>query len=320
MKACIVGYGAIGPIHAQALQKLGIEYLVCDNNTERLKRAGTRGKFSSFEDALNDNSIDVIHICTPHYLHVPMAEEALKHGKHIVLEKPVGINADEATRLFNYSGDREICIMLQNRKNPGIIKMKEMLDSGELGKLITLNAFLTWYRDKEYYAQDAWRGKWATEGGGLMINQAVHTLDLLCWLGGGYDSLSGGISTRVLGDCIEVEDTADAIIRTKSGLDACFYATNCSPFNSPMRIEATFENGVLSYCNNMLLYISNQSVKVLETDATASGSKSYWGLGHQAVIGEFYSYLDGKADNYLRLENAKDVTRALFDLYKTKGL
>ena len=316
MKACIIGYGAIGPVHANALSNSGIDYVVCDCNPERLKKAENLGKFSSFEDALNDASIDVVHICTPHHLHVPMALAALEKGKHVVLEKPVGISPDEVKKLFYYQGDREICIMLQNRKNPCVIKMKELIDSGKFGKPITINAFLTWHRDKEYYAQDEWRGKWATEGGGLMINQAVHTLDLLCWLGGGYKKLSGGISTRLLGYCIEVEDTADAVIDTASGIKACFYATNCSPINSPMRIEAVFEDCVLSYCNNMLLLITDSSVEILATDATASGSKSYWGLGHQAVIKEFYSYLEGKADNYSKLENAKDVTKALFDLYK----
>ena len=316
MKACIVGYGAIGPIHANALSNSGIDYVVCDCNPERLKKAESLGIFTSFEAVLNDTSIDAVHICTPHHLHVPMALAALEKGKHVVLEKPVGINPEEVKKLFDYQGDKEICIMLQNRKNPGIIKMKELIDSEAFGKPVTLNAFLTWHRDEEYYAQDEWRGKWATEGGGLMINQAVHTLDLLCWLGGGYKNLHGGIATRLLGDCIEVEDTSDAVIETNSGIKACFYATNCSPINSPMRIEATFDDCVLSYCNNMLILINDGAVEILETDATASGNKSYWGLGHQVVIKEFYSYLDGKADDYSRLEYAKDVTKALFDLYK----
>lgn len=315
-KACIVGYGSIGPIHAAALEKHKIPFDVCDCDNERLKKSGSHAKFTDFNDVLNDSSIDVVHICTPHFLHISMALDALKHNKHVVLEKPVGINRAEAEKLFNYNGNKEICIMLQNRTNPSIIKMKELIDNNAFGKPITLNAFLTWNRNEKYYAQDSWRGKWSTEGGGLMINQAVHTLDLLCWLGGGYESMKGGISTHMLGNCIEVEDTADAIIKTKSGMNVCFYATNCSPINSPPRIEAVFENCVLRYGDNMLMLIKENQVEILANDSVRNGKKSYWGMGHQYVIKNFYDYLDGNADDYLRLENAHDVTNALFDLYE----
>ncbi|MBP3361091.1 MAG: Gfo/Idh/MocA family oxidoreductase [Clostridia bacterium] len=316
-KGCIVGYGAIGPIHAAALDKIGAEYAVCDCRPERTERAGAVEKYRDFEKMLCDKSIDVVHICTPHYLHVPMAEAALAAGKHVILEKPVGISPGEAERLFNYSGGREICIMLQNRKNPAVKKMKELTDKREYGELRSMCAFMTWHRDREYYAQDEWRGKWSTEGGGLLINQAIHTLDLLCWLGGGYVNLSGGISTRLLGDCIEVEDTADAVIKTACGVDACFYATNCSAYNNPVRIELEFENGVLRYCDNMLLYINGGDVRVLARDSAEVPGKAYWGGGHAEVIGEFYSYLDGSSESYMHLDCAKDVTRAIFDFYKS---
>lgn len=315
-KGCIVGYGAIGPIHEAALKEFGIEYAVCDCDEQRLARSEAECKYTDFEDVLKDESIDVVHICTPHYLHVPMAKKALEAGKHVVLEKPVGISPDEVKTLFDYKGDKEICIMLQNRKNPAVIKMKQLIDGGSLGKLQTLNAFLTWHRDADYYATDAWRGKWETEGGGLLINQAVHILDLICWMGGGYKSMSGGIATRLLGDCIEVEDTADAVVETESGVSACFYATNCSPVNSPLHVEACFEEGVLRYSDNLLMYVHDGTVEVLASDSVDTPGKSYWGTGHKIVIGEFYDYLDGKTDTYIKLENAKDVTRALFDFYK----
>lgn len=314
-KGCIVGYGAIGPVHAAALDRLKIDYAVCDCDPERLGRATAAEKYENFEKMLSDKSIDVVHICTPHYLHVPMAEAALAAGKHVILEKPVGISSEETSRLFNYAGDKEICIMLQNRKNPAIKKMKELTDKREFGELRSMCAFLTWHRDREYYAQDAWRGKWSTEGGGLLINQAVHTLDLLCWLGGGYVSLKGGISTRLLGDCIEVEDTADAVVKTACGVDACFYATNCNAGNSPARIELEFERGVLRYGDNLLLYINGADVRVLASDSSDVPGKAYWGDGHREVIEEFYGYLDGREESYMRLECAKDVTRALFDFY-----
>jgi len=317
-KGCIVGYGAIGPVHKAALDEIGAEYAVCDCNINRLEKSDASEKYTDFDKMLENKSIDVVHVCTPHYLHVPMAKKALESGKHVVLEKPVGISSEEVKELFEYKGDREICIMLQNRKNPAVVKMKQIIDSGSLGELKSLNAFLTWHRDADYYATDAWRGKWGTEGGGLLINQAVHILDLVCWMGGGYKSLSGGISTRLLGDVIEVEDTAEAIIETESGVKACFYATNCSTVNSPMHIEACFDEGTLRYSDNLLMYVHGGEVDVLAADSTDAPGKSYWGTGHKSVISEFYDYLDGKCDTYMKLENATGVTRALFDFYKNK--
>lgn len=314
-RACIIGYGAIGPVHAKALENIGINYCVCDCNPDRLAKAGEKGKYSSIDECLADSSIEVVHICLPHYMHVPIAELAVKAGKKVILEKPVGINREEVNGLFEKYSE-EICIVLQNRKNPCAIKLKEILENNVYGKVKAASAFLTWSRNREYYESDEWRGKWSTEGGGLMINQAVHTLDLLCWLGGGYKSLKGSIATRKLGDVIEVEDTADMIVSLNSGIDACFYATNCAESSAPPRIEFECENGTLRYGNNMLILISDGKVEILAQDSTDVPGKSYWGKGHESVIREFYDYIDGKTNSFSNLGTAKDAMYALFDLYE----
>ncbi|MBQ7976108.1 MAG: Gfo/Idh/MocA family oxidoreductase [Clostridia bacterium] len=315
--ACIIGYGAIGPVHAKALEKIGINYYVCDCNPEKLKLAGEKGIYNSIDECLSDTKADVVHICLPHHMHVSVAEAAIAAGKKVVLEKPVGINRKEVNRLFDRYSD-EICIILQNRKNPCAQRLKEIISNEVYGKVKSACAFLTWSRDREYYESEEWRGKWSTEGGGLMINQAVHTLDLLCWLGGGYKSLKGGISNRKLGGIIEVEDTADMVIALNSGIDACFYATNCSQTSAAPRIEFECEKGTLRYGNNMLILISKDNVSILEYDSTEVPGKSYWGRGHESVIREYYDYLDGKTDSFFNLGIAKDAMNALFDLYESR--
>ena len=313
---CVVGYGAIGPIHAKALKKMNCLYGVCDIDSEKIKHLDSVKKYSSYDDVLLDESVDVVHVCTPHYLHAEMAGSALAAGKDVVLEKPVGIDRSSVSKLMNYRGKHKICIMLQNRKNPSVSLMKKLIDGRRYGNLLSINAQLLWSRNEAYYAHDSWRGKWDTEGGGLLINQAVHIIDLVCWLGGGYSSLSGGISTRKLGDVIEVEDTADAVIELKSGIKAVLFATNCYPVNMPMKIEAVMENGILRYSDNMLTHITEDDVEVLSSDKRDFPGKAYWGSGHEDTIREFYYFLDGKSDSYIDISQASDAMNVIFDMYK----
>ena len=316
---CVVGCGAIGPIHAAALKKRGSLSAVCDISAEKIKDYDVQ-KYTSFDRALSDGDFDVVHICTPHFLHAEMTKKALSAGKYVVLEKPVGITVEQMHSLLCDKNSDKVCVMLQNRKNPCFEMLRKISDGGGYGKTVSICAFLTWHRTKEYYEADSWRGKWATEGGALLINQAIHTIDLICLLGGGYESLSGGTAARVLGDVIEAEDTADAVIKMKNGSTACFYATNCLNTNMPMRIEVSYENGhVLSYTNGILLDIYRDDARVICRDSMITPGKSYWGAGHEAVINEFYDYCEGKADSYIKLTDAVDAMNVIFDMYK-RGL
>lgn len=316
LRGCVAGCGNIGPIHAASLEKRGALAAVCDIRRERMERFNAE-KYTSLDEALLRGSFDIVHICTPHYLHFPMTKSALKAGKYVVLEKPVGITREEMQALMSGEGSERVCIMLQNRKNPCFTELKKLAGSGKYGRIKQLCGFLTWSRTKEYYLSDDWRGKWATEGGALLINQAVHTIDLLCCLGGGYESLTGGISSRKLSGVIEAEDTADAVIKMKNGAEACFYATNCAMENSLPRIEVAFENGhVLNYMSGMLFDIFEDNAEIICRDSAIVPGKSYWGAGHDIVINEFYDYCEGKTDSFLRLSEARDAMNVIFDMYE----
>ena len=136
MNACIVGYGAIGPVHANAINQInGVTlYAVCDINNERAKKCANEYNciiYNSFDEMLKDSSIDAVHICTPHYLHKEMTLKALKAGKDVVLEKPVAISKadmDELVEFVNSSENKnKLCVMLQNRRNVCIEKWKEII-------------------------------------------------------------------------------------------------------------------------------------------------------------------------------------------------
>lgn len=325
--ACIVGYGAIGPVHADAINKCPDAHLyaVCDIDAERLKKStdeysGVIG-YTDFDNMLTDDNIDVVHICTPHYLHEPMTKAALAAGKDVVLEKPVCITRGEMQNIINIADrhkDRKLCIMLQNRTNACIVKMKRLAASVETGKLLGIIASLSWHRDEKYYAHDSWRGKWATEGGGLMINQAVHLLDLMIMFGGKPVKVRSNLSHWKISN-IEVEDTANALVQFESGICGVFNATNCHSCDSPFYLELDFENVKLRYADGVLYRITDDDITIIEKDVKANIGKKYWGSGHARVTDAFYSSLEGRPSPYTTIYDAADTMSVMFDMYE-KGI
>lgn len=312
LRAVIIGCGAIGPIHAAAIDHAedAVLYGVCDIIEERaMKLASQYGcrSYLSFEEVLADEAVDCVHICTPHYLHAGMTVKAAQAGKHIVLEKPVAMNVAEARQAAEAveAAGVSCCAILQNRLNPSIEKAKQILADGTYGKLLGLKGFLTWKRTAEYYQSAAWRGKWATEGGGLLINQAVHMLDMMHYIGGPVQAVKGNIDTRVLEDVIEVEDTADATIYYEDGKVGYFYATNGYSMDSPFFMELHLEKAVVRYIDDQLIVKHDGVDEVVAKDTRASlGAKSYWGIGHARLIADFYNNVNGGGAAYTKFADA----------------
>lgn len=213
--ACIVGYGAIGPIHAMALEKTaqGRLYGVCDIDPARRRACRERYgavEYADFDAMLRDEEVASVHICTPHHLHYEMIRKALAAGKDVVAEKPLVRTREEWEELQRLPGAERICVVLQNRLNPCVQRMRELVRSGELGAVKAVRGILTWNRDRAYYESAGWRGKWETEGGGLLINQAVHTLDFFSYIAGDVCSVRADMCNHTLEGVIEVEDTLAA--------------------------------------------------------------------------------------------------------------
>ena len=187
----------------------------------------------------------------------------------------------------------------------------------DIGKILGVSGRVLWSRDEKYYSMDEWRGKWKTEGGGVMINQAIHTFDLLGYITGGFTSVYGSISTKKLGRIIEVEDTADAHLETAMEADAMFYASNCYSVTTPVMIEVTGENATLRIEDNNLYKIQNGKADLIESDIRADGDKSYWGMGHGAVLYNFYNYLETGNGEYITLESTENTMNALFSFYES---
>ncbi len=322
--ACIIGYGAIAPVHADALKKIKNVslYGICDTNSERAKKGAEEHgckMFLDYSEVLSDKQVDVVHICTPHYLHESMAIAAIEAGKDVILEKPVSINKEELGILIKKAKDKKVCVMVQNRMNEAVQEFKKIIDTDKsLGKLLGGVASLTWYRTPEYYKKDSWRGKWETEGGGVLINQAIHLIDLISYLAGDIKSIKATISNKTLEDVIEVEDTADAILKLENDVRVSFYATIGYSSDLPMRLELQFENAVLRYADNVLYRIEGEKINVIGKVNNSFKGKKYWGSSHEVVIDAFYN--GGKYPTIEDVENSMSTLFGIYESAKNNGI
>ncbi len=295
LNCAVIGCGRIFSVHADSIMKCADAnlYAVCDSDKERAEEAAKKYQckaFGDYKELLNDKLIDVVHICTPNNLHASMVICAMQLGKHVLTEKPMAVTVADAQEMIKVSKDtgKLLGVCFQNRYNTTSIKVKELLASGKAGRVLGGRAFMTWKRDREYYASDAWRGTWDQEGGGALINQAIHTLDLVQWFMGDVEKVEGSIHTRLLKDDIEVEDTGEATIVFKDGTVALFYASNNYCTDAPVSIELVCENAVIVMNEELSIkYKSGEIETVIDIDP-ATGAKSYWGNSHKVLIEEFY--------------------------------
>lgn len=317
-KVCIVGFGAIGPIHAMALEKVSQArlYGVCDLDPARRRACRERYgavEYEDFDAMLQDEEIDSVHICTPHYLHYEMIRKALEAGKDVVAEKPLVRTRQEWEELQRLPGADRICVVLQNRLNPCIQRMRELVRSGELGPAKAVRGILTWNRDRAYYESARWRGKWETEGGGLLINQAVHTLDFFSYVVGDVCGVRADMCNHTLEGVIEVEDTLAAHLElegfpeSKGRVGGVFFATNGYGENSSPFFEISFEKGIARYMDQKLWI---NGAKAAE-DVPAAAGKDYWGSGHERLIKRYYD-----EGTYFTLADAANTMETLFAIYE----
>lgn len=328
IKAAIIGCGAIHHCHVDALRRLPDASLraVVDNDITRGKRrAADYGCdfYQDYREMLRSPTIDVVHICTPHYLHKEMILAALQAGKHVFCEKPVAMNSCEAAEIARVAARtrKQVAICYQNRYNPTSQAMVRELAAARLGKMLSIKASLTWSRSPEYYLDSGWRGRFATEGGSLLINQAIHTLDLMQWLAGGVVRVKGVTDSSWLASTIETEDSAMAMLELANGARGLFYATNCHSVDSPLALEIHCEQGTLALRDNVLWRITPLGQQQLACDDVPQGTKGYWGSSHQQAIGDFYQAIRFPGTgSYCGVADASQSLRLVEAIYQSSQL
>lgn len=308
-KAALIGLGDISPIHIEVLKKMPEVRLasVCDIDMAKQKHFNGISFYTDYREMMETEKPDCVHICLPHYLHYPAACEAVARGIHVFCEKPLAISREEADafrQLERMHPEVAIGICLQNRKNETVRQLKQIIERGEHGAVTGLRGFVPWQRDREYYAAKPWRGRLAEAGSGVLLNQSIHTLDLLYYLGGNVRTVKA-IAGQLLDYGIEVEDTVAARLGFENGAAGLFFATNSNDKNQTVSIEVTTENGEFFIRDNGLYQVTEDGSRILRTeDHRLTGSKFYYGAGHEAAIREFYRAMEQGSEDYIHVKDA----------------
>jgi len=229
----IIGCGNMGTGHARQIADARPRDFrvaaVADVDAGRAEALGEQYGLPWFDDAyklMDSGLVDAVILCTPHYFHPPHAIYAARSGLHVLTEKPVAVSVGPARAMVAECRKRKVAmgVMFQQRTRPEMRKMKEMIQAGRLGEIFRIQMVCSsWFRSQAYYDSGAWRGTWDGEGGGILLNQAPHSLDLFQWLGGMPRRVTATVGTRV--HKIEVENTANAVLEYEGGRTGYIYAT-----------------------------------------------------------------------------------------------
>ena len=274
----IIGCGNMGSAHAQMMQKIGNVELVavCDINEKAFERipADIRSKIKCYTDVnefFAHDGLEAVLIAVPHYFHVDLAIAAMEHGKHIIVEKPISVHKAEAQRLIDAAEKYPELVrsaMFNQRTLPAHRKLKALIDGGELGKINRVNWIITdWFRTQRYYDSGDWRATWAGEGGGVLLNQCPHQLDLMQWLFGLPELVSAQVKIGKYHD-IEVEDEVNAYLEYADGCVGNFITTT-GEAPGTNRLEVTAERGRVILENGELHFLRNEvetSVQIRESE------------------------------------------------------
>lgn len=277
VKIGIIGVGNMGAAHARAIQENkvpGMELAgLQDANPERTKVFEGVKAFDSPQALIESPEIDAVLIATPHYDHTPLGIAALKAGKHLLVEKPISVHKADCQKLIEAHTDKSLvfCAMFNQRTNPHYIRIRDLIQKGELGEIRRVTWTITdWFRSEAYYASGGWRATWRGEGGGVLLNQCPHQLDLWQWLFGMPQKLRAFCELGRYHD-IEVEDDVTCHMEYANGCKGVFITTT-GEAPGTNRLEITGERGKLIYDMEEagLRFVRNE-VEMSEWSRTTTG-------------------------------------------------
>ncbi|NTZ20265.1 Gfo/Idh/MocA family oxidoreductase [Paenibacillus sp. JMULE4] len=323
----IIGCGHIAKKHIESIQRTENANLVavCDNDSLKLKEITTtfsvNGYLSVNEMLDNQPEIHVVNICVPSGLHASIATEVANRKKHVILEKPMAITLEDADSIIEACkrNDVKLTIVHPNRFRPAFIELKKALDDNLFGKLSHINATVRWNRNQEYYDQAAWRGTKEMDGGVLM-NQAIHNLDIMLWMMGPYTEIQAYTATQIRN--IESEDVAVALIKFNNGaIGVVETATTIYPKNLEESISVFGEKGTVIIGGPTANWIKNwtfedQSVEVSNSIINKINEDPFGVSGHQKIIEDMIDAIINDRAPIVSGEEGRNALKLVKDIYK----
>ena len=310
LRSAVIGLGDIGPVHIKAIREQPNARLAAVCDIDPALKPAEKGLpfFTDYREMLDAIHPDCVHICLPHYLHYPAALDAARAGCHVLTEKPMALNPEEGRKFTELESAYrvKVGVCFQNRLNPTIQALKKELQNPANGAVTAVYGSVAWTRSKAYYDAKPWRGKMSTSGGGCMMNQAIHTLDLMQHLIPGSILSIRGVIGQLLDYGLEVEDTASAKIIFQGGVQGFFTATVANYENQSVRIKVQCENASFLLDSEKLWKLSapDGQPALLAEDSRPAVGKSYYGSSHSALIHQFYEAILSGGGDYVRTGDA----------------
>lgn len=326
LKIGVIGCGRISTVYLDAFLKLKDQIevkIAVDKDIERAKSFAGNFEKCDFSDSIDVllqlSELDVVHVLTPHYLHKEQVIRCLEAGFNVLTEKPIAIHIEDAydmCRIARTSG-KQLGVIFQNRYIEGVKEVKRLIGEGCFGKLTGAWSSLNWWRPPSYYDCD-WKGYWDKEGGGVVIDQAIHSIDLVRYLMGcDAKAIKGHIDTRVL-TYIEVEDVADAAIEFENGAIYSFFACNYFTSNSSIQIMISGEKGIASLNGDVMTIRLDGEERVITPKVSENeAGESYWGQCHYDQIKDFYACLRENRPVPFAPEDATKTLEIVLGIYQS---
>lgn len=332
----VVGCGVIGPTHIESYQKVdGVRVKwVCDLIEERASRRGDEfsieKRTTDVEDVLADPDVDIVSICTDHASHADIAVAAFEAGKHVLCEKALGATVEDLDRMVAAHAahpDLTFGGIFQHRFDTLCQHVKKLVETEALGTLLSCSLQMSCLRTNQYYNADAWRGTWEGEGGSVMINQAIHFVDIVDWIGGGIHDIKAIWANRTHQGIIETEDTAVAAVTYKNGALGTIEATSSSLILKwEPRVSLRGSDGVVEFTNSRVqrvLHVDEARQKELEDELRSckdeqklANVKNYYGEGHPANVADFVDAVREGREPFITGESARRAVDIVLRMYE----
>jgi UDP-N-acetyl-2-amino-2-deoxyglucuronate dehydrogenase len=326
-RAAVIGCGDISVVHLSAIESLSDVELVavCDTDPARGAGAGQRLGVPVVDDhrrLLEEHRPDVVHVCTPHDQHASVAVDCLEAGVAVLLEKPLAHTVSEALRVVAAAEahpEVKIGVCLQNRYNTTVQALRSLVDSGDLGTVSGSAASVLWHRTADYYRARPWRGRREQSGGGALINQAIHTLDLVQWLVGDVVRVAGRAGTYDLSDVVDVEDTATLVLDHITGARSVFFATVANAVDAAVTLDLSAEHASVQLHQDLTVRWADGRTDTIEEERVATAGRAYWGASHGRLIKDFYARL-GQPDPFWIGPREALASMRIIDALYARGL
>jgi UDP-N-acetyl-2-amino-2-deoxyglucuronate dehydrogenase len=297
----IIGIGNISTFHAKCIQQIEKCELiaVCSRSEVKAKKAAQEYSVpyhTNFVDLIKRDDIDVISICTPSGMHLEPAIAAAKAGKHVIVEKPIEIMLERADQIINtcQEANVKLAVIFQNRFGEAVQRLRKAVQQGQLGKLILGDAYIKWHRTQEYYNTEGWRGTLQGDGGGALINQSIHTIDLLQWIMGPVKTVYGKVGTFT--HHIEGEDMGLALLTFKNGAMGVIEGSTSIYPGFPERLEIHGEKGTVvlegGKIKTWAIEGSKEQPRHLNEEARSVGASDPMAISIEGHLAQYRDFID----------------------------